>query len=384
MRTTRVVSSLLLLLGAACSTDLDDVTADFFTTGVNTLRVEIYDGLTGVPVEGATLTIQVGPRLITAEAQGNEYLAERLPGGTFTVSVNANGFLDFLGSVSLSGGTPTSNFRNFFNRTLFVYPEGQAPNDLTVRVFENDAETPVSGARVFAGFNQNATPTNQTSFQVISPSSNTVGTTLTADTDANGTATFAAASLILGANYDIEVFGAVTSDGRFLSSETTSFEVGDDFPTILLFLDEPAETPVALSASNDEGGPEFQNELVVRFPYAVEVCSNPDDHNGAINGNSTAPYDAADDDGDTTFNSLNDDMPVTVTPSEENTVLTFTFNLDGQDDLNQTDLDGNNDSLNINFLGFEISPVGSRTCTALTSVPVRQTGRNLDTDIDVR
>ncbi|MEM6730082.1 MAG: hypothetical protein AAF658_00920, partial [Myxococcota bacterium] len=159
------------------------------------------------------------------------------------------------------------------------------------------------------------------------------------------------------------------------------------FDTITVFLGEPVQVPVALSANNDpEEGTEFQEDLVVRFPYPIEVCSDLDLHSARIVGGGTfPPFDGPDGDGDTTVNSLDDDDQTTFMLDETNTVLTLSFVLDATDDASQTDpVDMTNDALSVSFVNFQVSPVGASTCQNLTNVEIRNTGRNVSNTIDVR
>jgi hypothetical protein len=56
-----------------------------------------------------------------------------------------------------------------------------------------------------------------------------------------------------GAEYSIDVFGALDANGVFLvPSQNNTIRIGSQVPEVVVFLDRPLLTPVAISANNED------------------------------------------------------------------------------------------------------------------------------------
>jgi hypothetical protein len=367
------------LLGA-CSTDTDLTNRPLFDNGVNVFEANVIDAITGATVEGATVSVRVGRHVldVTPEEAGSGsassfFTIYGIPYGDFRVSATAAGYSDFEAlksftdssqNDSLSDGDP---FVYYFNN-IVMYPEGTVPQGITVSVIDGNNGQPVAGATVVGALTGVGSPVPVSN--VLAPNVGLRPQTLTGETAADGKVDLKADDLVIGGNYQIDVFGALDAQGVYLvPSNNTAVTVGQDVQQVLVFLSRPSLTPVALKTNNEDAAG-FDPNLQVTFPYAVEICSSASSHtwsNLSGNTNGLAPV--------ATPATTN---PVTAALSAGDTLLTLTYNV-------QSGTDDPADDLRVFFSGVAVKPKGSSagSCTTLSSVRIRN-GSFINTTINVR
>lgn len=367
------------LLGA-CSTDTDLTNRPLFDNGVNVFEANVIDAITGATVEMATVRVQVGRHVLDVTpseagsgAASSYFTIYGIPYGDFRVSASAMGYSDFEALKGFTDGSPNDSlsdgdpFIYYFNN-IVMYPEGTVPQGITVSVIDGNNGQPVAGATVVAALSSVGSPIPVSN--VLAPNVGLRPQTLTGETAADGKVDLMAGDLVIGGNYQIDVFGALDAQGVYLvPSNNTSITVGQDVQEVLVFLSRPSLIPVALKTNNEDVGG-FDTNLQVTFPYAVEICSSTSSHywsNQSGNTNGISPV--------ATPATTN---PVTATLSDGDTLLTLVYNvLSGSDDPG--------DDLRVFFGGVAVKPKGSSagSCTPLSSVDIRN-GANVNTTINVR
>ena len=366
MRNTLAAVLAVGLAAAGCSTDTDTSDRPFFFNN-RTVQFVILDGFTGQAIGGPNMRLQFGTHTLTPEVENGIYVVRDVPyAGTGTILVSASGYADFV-------AVQRFNVNDYTMYRILMYPVGTVPADVTVSVYDVDGNA-IDGATVVAtmtnasAFVPNASITTIAPQQGILPGS-LVGTT------SGGQVTFSGGSLILGATYSIDVFGALDASGVFLvPSENHTIAVGEEIPEIVVFLDRPLEYPVAISANNEDGVVVASGQLIVTFPYAIELCTSDDEDHYWLNRYG----DDTDADGvvaQPLGTSVGDTIgSVTSQLSADATVLTLTPVDDSANDPNNAfDPD---DYLEIGYYGVEVKPQGANdtSCTSLTSVSLRGSG----------
>jgi len=363
-------ATLVICALAACSTDTDISDRPLFPDGFIVFQAVVLDGLTGDAVDPVDLRVQIGHHVLPSELDNGIHVVYGLPDNTGVfVLADADGYAPFVAKVTIDGtgnlATGDLDYR-FFN--VLMYPVGTSPSDVTVSVFTADG-TPVDGATVVATLDQQPVfvPVDTPLF----PGVGILPGSVVAQTANGGKATFAGADLVLGAEYSIDVFGALDANGVFLvPSQNNTIRIGSQVPEIVVFLDRPQLAPVAISANNEDGA--IHGNLTVRFPYAVDVCSLNTEHTWFASG------------GDTDFDgnvaapvAIN---PVTLTKSTGDTTLALEENYGTG--LQAFDP---NDNLFVTFNGVRLKPrgAGDASCRALSSVELRDTNRFVSTQIHV-
>jgi len=372
-------------LASACGTDTDLTNRPLFDNGVNVFEANVIDGITGATVEGATVSVQVGRHTLdsSAEVDGEGSAAADafftiygIPYGDFRVFATAPGYSDFQALKSFTDSNPNDSladgdpFVYYFNNIMMV-PEGTVPQGITVHVFDGANGNPVPGATVVAALDGVGSPIPASN--ILLPNVGLRPQTLTGETGEDGKVELAGDNLVLGGDYEIDVFGALDDQGVYLvPSSNQSVTVGEDVQEVLVFLSRPFLAPIALRVNNEDVGG-FDPNLVVTFPYAIEICSAASSHGWQnLSGN-------------TNFNGVvatpASPNPVTAALSSGDTVLTLTYNLaSGTDDPG--------DDLRVNFFGVQVKPKGSSmsSCTSLGSVRLRNTNGSVfvSTQINVR
>jgi hypothetical protein len=358
----------IFLSTAACDESaIEPGTQPLFRDGVNSITVMVYDAMTGAGVQEATVFVRVGPYTLPGNDYENVYTVAGIPQGTFPVFIDAPGYLPFVGKWTFQGtGTITNpnQARRYYTVTAIMFPLDSVEEDVELRVYEGETGDPVAGGRVIAAIDPTVVPQG-----IVTVTEDVlVGTlglrpmSLTVDLS-DGRAVFPRDELVFGATYRIDVIGARNADGDYLQPIAMGgFRAGRDHPRLVMFMGPPAVTPVALSASSETTG--TFSELIVRFPYPMEVCSDPRDH-GWVNES-----------GDTNFNGEwaqpDAEDPLTVALSEGDEVLALTPNIAAG-----TDDDG--DALTARITGVAVRVQGTRgsttqTCIPLGQVPIRNTG----------
>jgi len=369
--------ALAISLGS-CSTNTNTQNRPLFPDGFVVIEAVVSNGLTGEPVTGVDFRVQVGHHVLQAEESNGIQMVYGVPNGTpLFVLADAAGFQSFIAKVTIWGSGSVWDadyYYEFYN--VLMYPVGTAPADVVVSVYDADGN-PIAGATVVATMSSASAfvpvDTELVSGVGILPSS------VVSQTNAAGKTTLAGASLILGATYSVDVFGALDAAGVYLRpSEDNTIVVGDEIPEIIVFLNRPAELPVAITVNNEVDG--IYSQLVVTFPYAVELCTTSDDHTWAnwsgFHGNYVNDFDGIDAAPATTDS-------VTAALSSGGTVLTVGYVTNVANDAN--DAFDPDDSLWILFSGVEVKPVGASdgSCRDLTNVALRATGMTVDPEIHV-
>lgn len=351
------------LLG--CDTEVDLGARPQFWNGSNNLTLLVFDGQTGAGVADAKVTIQIGPTVLTATRTDNVYVIPQIPNGTFPVFIQSAGYLpyvatqNFSGNTNIASATPTLSY---FTYTAVLFPVRGVDRDITIRAFDGEKGEPVASAQVVAQID-----VSRAIQSLVPPGSSPLPGALgylprmIVANMTNGVAVFPKDQLVFGALYDISVIAARNSASEYLEAKVIQdLKAGDHFPTLVLFMGPPAQTPVALKTNNEDGG--TQPNLVVTFPYAVEVCSDIDSHDWR----NVTPL-QIDTDDDRSFAAPDPQSPVTVTRSESDTVLTLSYKVDPAPPT----LDDPDDNLAVEFTGLKVRVVGGSTCTDLGSVKVR-------------
>src|SRR5439155_20503990 len=113
-------------------------------------------------------------------------------------------------SDSLADGDP---YIYYFNNIL-MYPTGSVPMPVTVSVFDGNTGAPVANATVVA------TLDDQDNFLSISsplyPDTGLKPSSFAKQTGMDGKVSLDSATLVLGAHYQITVFGALDAQGVYL------------------------------------------------------------------------------------------------------------------------------------------------------------------------
>lgn len=371
-----VAAALFTVLGlTACPTGTPIEASDkpLFDNGVNVFEAQVVDAMNGTLLTGAQVFVHVGRHALDATEDSGFYTVYGIPRGTFRVTVTMTGYTPFRamksfnGNGRLSWGDPLS----FEFNNILMYPEGSVPGDLIVSVYDGNTGAPVEGATVLASL-VDVTPVIDIS-SPLAPNVGILPPTLAGATDAAGKAIFTAANLIMNGEYFIDVYGALDADGVYLVPVSNrSIIAGRQVQEVVVFLSRPALNPVALMANNEEDV--TNTELVVTFPYEIELCTTDANDHGW--NNSTSWHTAADTDGDGTVTSPSATAPVTSALEDGGTVLRLSF---------ATENDDAGDALYVDFWGIRVKPAGASdgSCTSLGNVSLRGSG-TVDTEIHVR
>ncbi|MDF1562918.1 MAG: hypothetical protein P1V51_07730 [Deltaproteobacteria bacterium] len=370
-----VLALLLAVSGCNTGTQIDLTDRPLFDNGVNVFEAQVVDGLTGTLITDATMRIQVGRHYLDANNDNGFYTVYGIPAGSFRVLVSAEGYTDFraMRTFTRNGSLTRGDALDYEFNNVLMYPVGTVPADLVVSVYDGTNGAPVPDATVMVSLESVSAVIDIDS--PLAPNMGILPPTLGATSGVDGKATFGFDTLIMNGRYEIDVFGALDADGVYLvpvSNRTVT--VGQQVQEIVVFLSRPTLTPVALTVNNEDEG--FDAELVVTFPFAVELCSTDADHGWS---NTTGRHTNVDTDFDGTVTSPHPVTPVTATLGAGNTELTLAFD---------TENDDAGDALYVEFWGVSLRPRGASagSCTDLDNVPLRNTGGwpVVDTEIHVR
>ena len=363
-----VFCAAIVCFAFACGNSLKLENRPLFSNGVNVYQVLLVDGQSGAAISSAAVQVIVGRQVLTGIADvegGNRYSVYGIPPGNFLVSISASGYGDFQDLVTFSGSgeLPTSDYDYVFNN-IALFPAGSVSSPITVRVYDSADGAAIANASVVAvRGNSDSILDDELSTESESSDSGLILDVVEATTDSSGEALLPAAGLLLGATYAINVFNAQNASGQSLvKTDGTDIQVGIDFQVVELFLGLPPETPVARS-SNNETFPEGLSNLQISFPYAMEVCSDANNHNWVNNSGDT------DGDGSVATPAA---VPNAVSVALSNNDMTLTLtHIEGESD---NTADNMLDSLNITFQNVSVQAVGAGTCTSLTKVSLRGEG----------
>lgn len=364
----RIVASALFasaLVLNACGTDVELGDRPNYRYGNNNLTMFVFDSQTGGVLDNATVSVNVAGDTLTSEFGGNAYVVNGIPNGSFPITISAPGFLSVTGVQAFNSGTdvtsPTSqpSFQTF---TVGMYPVTAVAEDVTVKVYDENTGTLILNGEVSAKL----TPTgiDNPGGAGTSPFNGTVGFTpsLVRAPLTNGIATLPKAGLVYGGTYTITVSNARNAQNQYLQPSTsTTIKAGTTFSQVVIFMGQPAVEPIALSANNENPG--FLPNLIVTFPYPVTTCTAQ----STWTWSNTFP---------TSTIAPRVNNPVTATLGSGGTQLTLVYNIEGADDTAQ--------GLSVEFSGISVAVAGGSTCTPLSSVSLRDTAENVDTEIAVR
>jgi hypothetical protein len=363
----------MVLSSMACQTNTNTKNRPLFPDGWIVIEAVVLNGLTGAPVASPNLRVQVGHHVLPSEDSNGLYYVYGVPNNTpVFVLADAGGYSPFIAMVSVNGAGNVLTgdyYYQFYN--VMMYPMGTVPGNIVVSVYTADG-TPIDSATVVATMTAASAMV-----PVSSPLASGVGIlpNSVVATTSGGKATFSGASLILGADYSIDVFGALDAAGVFLTpSQNNTVTIGEEIPEIVVFLDRPAMTPVALQASNEATG--IGSQLAVTFPYPIELCTPTASYTWT---NTTANHTGtADTDMDFIVAAPAAVDPVTAARSVGDTVLTLGY-VAG---VGATAFDAG-DVLWVRFNNVLLKPkgAGDGSCTLLGQVELRSTGSRVNTEI---
>jgi hypothetical protein len=379
----RMISlAVVAALGSAgCSTSIDRTNVPLYDNGVHVFEAQVVNALTAERIEDATISLLLGKYTLDAIFENGQHTIYNIPYGTFRIDATAQGYNHFQARKSFTAASPSASLSRgdslvFYYNNLVMYPEGIVPQGVTVTVYDGSTGATISNATVVATLVGVGAAVPIT--DVLAPNVGLTPDTLVTTSGSNGEATFAPEDLVLGGTYAINVFGALDAQGVFLvPSSNLSVTVGQTFQQLPAFLSRPFQVPVALGANNEDfvnGG--TNPNLVVTFPYAIELCSTPSSHTWF---NST-PF-PADTNGNGTVATPPATNQVTATLSNGEATLTLAYNL-------QAGTDDPGDNLYVTFSGVQVKPKGAAatSCTSLSLVSLRNIGGlpRVNTQIRVR
>jgi hypothetical protein len=372
-----------LAASAACgtNTDLDD--RPLFPDGFIVFQAVVLDGVDGSQIVDVDLRVQVGHHTLPSEqlegvdGANGIHIIYGIPDNTGVfVLADAEGYAPFIAKVTIDGnGSVTTGDLDYRFFNVLMFPIGTSPSDLSVTIFTADGE-PVANATVVATLNQQ--PTNVPVDTPLFPGVGILPSSAVATTDAAGKATFSGDNLILGGRYSISVFGALDAQGVFLvPSSATNVTIGATVPEIVIFLDRPLLTPIAISVNNEDAG--IHSNLVVNFPYEVELCSLTSAHTWQNVTNQSPFFLTLDTNANGTVAQPALANPVTLT-GDGTATLTLEENYG-----NTTAAFDGGDDLFIQFNGVTLKPrgAGDGSCRSLSTVEIRDTGSFVNPRIHV-
>lgn len=293
----------------ACGgTEVDLGSRPQFSLGTSTLTVLLQDGIERSDIVGATVTMRVGPNVLTAKAAGNAYTFTNVPNGdnSFPIVAQAAGYLDFAGvSPNLVGGVGVAD-PSYLTRTVLMYSTQTVAQDYTIEVFDGASGAAVSGGQVVLTLKTNPA----TDIVTIVGAAALAGSygyhsgTMVYPLS-GGTATIPGADLIFGAEYTIDVIGATDANGDYLTQDyvasTGSLKVPNTYKDITVVMVAGERKPTVLAVSNEDAanGVNPTNAVVndatapltVLFAEPVEDCSDPDvlEYTNASSGTISPP-----------------------------------------------------------------------------------------------
>jgi hypothetical protein len=240
-----------------------------------TLQGKVMDAITGAPIgNDATGTLSMfliqgdfdrGPtKLHTApnDPLVGEYSFSGIPADrnvgevTYKVVVRREGYQDFAANVTFSA--TIANVTISHNGTLnmigniYLFPIGSAPGDVSI-VVRDPQGTPIPNAAVL--LQQNVTGNGVTAIpgNRLVPVAG-VYTSMTATTNADGSATFSSANLVLGGSYIAQAEALTFQGEQLATTSTAAFIVGTNSSTQVVNMAPTGSVLFATSASNQVPG----------------------------------------------------------------------------------------------------------------------------------
>ncbi len=274
----------VLLMTAACgNTDVNLGKRPLFSNGTNVVTVFAYHGISGAPVTNATLTMRIGPNILTAKAQDNAYTFTNVPTSNYPIYATAQGYLDFSGTTGALGGGGTLAQPNYQMFNLLMFPNTDVASSLTVKVFDHQG-APVPTGQVVSSLTDN--PDIQFWDGLANKLNGSYGyrpAVKVYTLDANGTATVPNTDLVAGATYELKVFAARNAGGDFLGASTpatANYVPNESHEQINFFLGAPtAASPIVVRTSNGQPNgttpvaPVADGTFTIYFAEPVEPCN---------------------------------------------------------------------------------------------------------------
>ena len=386
MKRLLVASALvgLSVFANACGTEVDDTDRALNPTGNVNYTLYVYDGQTGAPLDNATVSIQTTGEGLTSTRVGDAYVINNIPSGTFPVTITADGYLPLTGVVAFAGNSIVQfTAPTYLVQYATMYSVQSVTADLTIRVYDNDANALINNGQILARITSIAqtagAPTPTTVYTAFPGTFQFLPSVITANIS-SGQAVIPRDQLVFGATYSITVIGAQNSTGQYLSlpaavawtAGTTPATGATSNNPLILFAGPPAVTPVAISSNTESVSavPTQRGELQVTFPYAVEVCS--------LQQSWTLTFA-----GYTGVDTPTQGVPAaTATPSANagiaNSRLTVVPNI-----VNGTDT-ASPLRVTVNGISVKVSGTNDSNCTALNLVSLRNTAERINTTITIR
>ncbi len=362
-----ILASLFVMGMFACEPDrsgLSPYFSDWDPPAI--LQGYVLDGITGDPLSGASITVDVGSAMMSASTDATGYYSiYGLPNQAVNVGITLANYFSFKAYYTpANGGVTIKNVR--------MYPINYANEDYIMRLYDNDG-TVVTTATVTATITTpNGAGILDTEFSDYAYSNTNgavVNAQLSATPDATtGDITFAQAQLILGATYTINIYNASDAAGYpyEYNGSALSFTVGVDHASLPpIFLDKVAATPVALSVNtaDADGNVDYtteQSSFVVTFATDIEVCSDEDNHSWTNVTILHPDYARTDSDLDGNWAQAAGTDALTVAASGNTLTVSDYEAATGTEDAD--------DNLIINLTGIMVQVMGTDTCVSLGAV----------------
>ena len=272
-----LVGGMLWGCGSTSSTNNPNTNGLQYYNITGSIQGKIMDAMTGDPISGSNLKVYLiqgtsvrGPNMLVTDPKNplcGDYAFNNIPADINTgeiryrVAVAKPGYQPFEGDVELqatvNNTTNAPIVDNQYNMIgdIYLYPEGSAPADLNVYVYDPTG-LPIPNATV--NLKQDVT-NNFTTVPVSGDRLAPMGglyPSLQATTNAQGLATFTSGTLVLGGFYDLQA-ASLTFNGEILNDPTfpvlpgMPVQVGI-FPSTFAIHMVPTATPLlyVVTASN--------------------------------------------------------------------------------------------------------------------------------------
>jgi hypothetical protein len=333
IKSAALISAVSLL--AACGGDetSDSSVAQNYHNITTTLQGSIFNAIDGRRITDDTLKITLVQgsdyraatvRTGTADEFAGDYSLGGIPTATgagnitYRLTSNATGYQPFEAIMAfnvVTTGLQDSSVNTIGN--IYMYPLGTNASDVKVNVTYNNE--PIVGATVLMNPNtSNNTITTDITNRIALSSG--LQKALTATTDASGVATFEAAGLVLGGQYDVDVMPIAYEGSQLSISRGATFTVGATTTTrnVAMASSAPGTSNglYVTSASNSDSDNSIVSSgvLTVKFSRAVSLV-NEKTINATLAGGGFAVLDNAAFDNRVTAAVSADGLTLTLTPN---------------------------------------------------------------------
>lgn len=363
------------LLAACGGEEITDASVDQnYHDITTTLQGSVFNALdnTRITDEELTITLVQGDKYREAKVLtgdddfAGDYSLQKIPTSTggnisYRMIATATGYQPFEAIVGFNvASLGNNNLQDeAANRVgnIYMYPLGTNASDVTVSVTFNNE--PVANATVLLNPNTGANVITTDSVNII-PRSNGLQEAQTAVTDASGIATFAAASLVLGGTYHIDVMPTVFegSQIQLQVNRGAAFTVGAATTTrnVTMLEAVPGNDNglYVTSASNLLDAVNSEGTLTLTFSQAVSFV-NEDNITATLTNDTTAVLDTTD---NVTGELSADGKTLTLTPKFSTAPVVWTGSNDGTAD----------NGLEVEFANVEVRIVGAANSSTVYDV----------------